>query len=91
MMLIIVIMLAALANVSVNVCVSAAGVPLPRKVVLNGDNLEILRLDIMSAEVRIANNVKVMADRVEDALARHGAKLDEVRADLQRSNNKRSA
>jgi hypothetical protein len=27
-----------------------------------------------------------MADRVEDALARHGAKLDEVRADLQRSN-----
>jgi hypothetical protein len=70
----------------VNVCVSAAGIPLPRKVVLNGDNLEILRLDIMSAEVRIANNVKVMADRVEDALARHGAKLDEVRADLQRSN-----
>jgi len=67
--------------------VSAAGVPLPRKVVLNGDNLEILRLDIMTAEVRIANNVKVMADRVEDALARHGAKLDEVRADLQRSNS----
>ena len=30
---------------------SAAGVPLPRKVVLTGDNLEILRLDIMSAEV----------------------------------------
>jgi hypothetical protein len=30
--------------------------------------------------------VKEMADRVEDALARHGAKLDEVRADLQRSN-----
>jgi hypothetical protein len=66
--------------------VSAAGVPLPRKVVLNGDNLEILRLDIMSAEVRVSNNVKEMADRVEDALARHGAKLDEVRADLQRSN-----
>jgi len=66
--------------------VSEAGVPLPRKVVLNGDNLEILRLDIMTAEVRIGNNVKVMADRVEDALARHGAKLDEVRADLQRSN-----
>ena len=63
--------------------VSAAGVPLPRKVVLNGDNL---RLDIMTAEVRISNNVKVMADRVEDALAHHGAKLDEVRADLQRSN-----
>ena len=41
--------------------VSAAGVPLPRKVVLNGDNLEILRLDIMTAEVRISNNVKVMA------------------------------
>jgi hypothetical protein len=55
-------------------------------VVLNGDNLEILRLDIMSAEVRVSNNVKEMADRVEDALARHGAKLDEVRADLQRSN-----
>ncbi len=70
------------------VCVKAsvAGVPLPRKVVLNGDNLEILRLDIMSAEVRVSNNVKEMADRVEDALARHGAKLDEVRADLQRSN-----
>ncbi len=66
--------------------VSTAGVPLPRKVVLNGDNLEILRLDIMSAEVRVSNNVKEMADRVEDALARHGAKLDEVRADLQRSN-----
>ncbi len=43
--------------------VSEAGVPLPRKVVLNGDNLEILRLDIMTAEVRIGNNVKVMADR----------------------------
>jgi hypothetical protein len=55
-------------------------------VVLNGDNLEILRLDIMSAEVRISNNVKDQADRVEAALARHGAKLDEVRADLQRSN-----
>jgi hypothetical protein len=40
----------------------------------------------MSAEVRVSNNVKEMADRVEDALARHGAKLDEVRADLQRSN-----
>ncbi len=80
MMCSIVIVLAALAKVS------AAGVPLPRKVVLNGDNLEILRLDIMSAEVRVSNNVKDMADRVEDALARHGAKLDEVRADLQRSN-----
>ncbi len=71
---------------AVLVQVSAAGVQLPRKVVLNGDNLEILRLDIMSAEVRISNNVKEMADRVEDALARHGAKLDEVRADLHRSN-----
>jgi hypothetical protein len=71
---------------AVLVSMSEAGVPLPRKVVLNGDNLEILRLDIMSAEVRVSNNVKEMADRVEDALARHGAKLDEVRADLQRSN-----
>ena len=83
MMFMIVIMLAALANVSVNVY--AAGVPLPRKVVLNGDNLEILRLDIMTAEVRVSNNVKVMADRVEAALERHGAKLDGMRADLQRS------
>jgi hypothetical protein len=80
MMITLVIVLAAVVKVS------AAGVPLPRKVVLNGDNLEILRLDIMSAEVRVSNNVKEMADRVEDALARHGAKLDEVRADLQRSN-----
>jgi hypothetical protein len=71
---------------AVLVRMSEAGVPLPRKVVLNGDNLEILRLDIMSAEVRVSNNVKEMADRVEDALARHGAKLDAVRADLQRSN-----
>jgi hypothetical protein len=71
---------------AVFVRMSEAGVPLPHKVVLNGDNLEILRLDIMSAEVRVSNNVKEMADRVEDALARHGAKLDEVRADLQRSN-----
>jgi hypothetical protein len=70
---------------AVLVKVSEAGVPLPRKVVLNADNLEILRLDIMSAEVRISNNVKDQADRVEAALARHGAKLDEVRADLQRS------
>jgi hypothetical protein len=71
---------------AVFVHMSGAVVPLPRKVVLNGDNLEILRLDIMSAAVRVSNNVKEMADRVEDALARHGAKLDEVRADLQRSN-----
>jgi hypothetical protein len=80
MMLTIVIALAVLVKVS------EAGVPLPRKVVLNADNLEILRLDIMSAEVRISNNVKEQADRVEAALARHGAKLDEVRADLHRSN-----
>ncbi len=80
MMLWLVIVLAVFVQVSV------AGVPLPRKVVLNGDNLEILRLDIMSAEVRVSNNVKEMADRVEDALARHGAKLDEARADLHRSN-----
>jgi hypothetical protein len=33
---------------AVLVSMSEAGVPLPRKVVLNGDNLEILRLDIMS-------------------------------------------
>ncbi len=52
------IVLATVVNMSV------AGVPLPRKVVLNGDNLEILRLDIMSAEVRVSNNVKDMADRV---------------------------
>ena len=78
MMITLAIVLAVLVQVSV------AGVPLPRKVVLNGDNLEILRLDIMSAEVRVSNNVKEMADRVEDALARHGAKLDEVRADLHR-------
>jgi hypothetical protein len=66
--------------------VSAAGAPLPRKVVLNADNLEILRLDIMSMEVRVSNNVKEQADRVEAALVRHGAKLDESRADLHRSN-----
>jgi len=47
---------------AVSVNVSAAGAPLPRKVVLNADNLEILRLDIMSAEVRISNNVKEQAD-----------------------------
>jgi len=35
-----VIVLAVFTDVSVNVCVSAAGIPLPRKVVLNGDNLE---------------------------------------------------
>ncbi len=41
MVITLVIVLAVLVQVSV------AGVPLPRKVVLNGDNLEILRLDIM--------------------------------------------
>jgi hypothetical protein len=70
---------------AVLVKMSEAGVPLPRKVVLNGDNLEILCLDIMSAEVRVSNNVKEMADRVKAALDRHGAKLDGMRADLQRS------
>jgi hypothetical protein len=71
---------------SVAVRVSAAGNPLPRKVVLNADNLEILRLDIMAMEVRVSNNVKEQADRVEAALDRHGAKLDESGADLRRSN-----
>jgi hypothetical protein len=73
-------------GLAVLVRVSAAGAPLPRKVVLNADNLEILRLDIMSMEVRVSNNVKEQADRVEAALVRHGAKLDEARADLHRSN-----
>ena len=67
---------------SVAVRVSAAGNPLPRKVVLNADNLEILRLDMMGMEVRICNNVKEQADQVEAALDRHGAKLDESGADL---------
>ena len=40
----------------------------------------------MAMEVRVSNNFKEQADRVEAALDRHGAKLDEVRADLQRSN-----
>ncbi len=68
------------------VTVSAAGNPLPRKVVLNTDNLEILRLDIMAMEVRVSNNVKEQSDRVVAALNRHGAKLDESGADLRRSN-----
>jgi hypothetical protein len=68
------------------VTVIAANVPLPRKVVLNADNLEILWLDMMGMEVRISNNVKEQADRVEAALDRHGAKLDESGADLRRSN-----
>ncbi len=49
------------------VTVSTASVPLPRKVVLNADNLEILRLDIMAMEVRVSNNFKEQADRVEAA------------------------
>jgi hypothetical protein len=68
------------------VTVTAASDPLPRKVVLNADNLEILRLDIMAMEVRISNNVKEPSDRVVAALDRHGAKLDESGADLRRSN-----
>jgi hypothetical protein len=80
MMLSFVIVLAVLVRVS------AAGVPLPRKVVLNADNLEILRLDIMAAEVRISNNFKEQADRVEAALDRHGAKLDASGVDLRRAN-----
>jgi hypothetical protein len=66
--------------------VSAAENPLPRKVVLNADNLEILRLDIMDMEVRVSNNVKEQSDRVVAALDRHGAKLDESGANLRRSN-----
>jgi hypothetical protein len=50
---------------SAAVTVSMAGIPLPRKVVLNADNLEILRLDMMGMEVRVSNNVKEQADRVE--------------------------
>jgi hypothetical protein len=71
---------------SAAVTVTAAGSPLPRKVVLNADNLEILRLDIMGMEVRVSNNVKEQSDRVVAALDRHGAKLDESGADLRRSN-----
>jgi hypothetical protein len=71
---------------SVAVRVSAAGNPLPCKMVLNADNLEILRLDIMAMEVRVSNNVKEQSDRVVAALDRHGAKLDESGADLRRSN-----
>ncbi len=68
------------------VTVTAASDPLPRKVVLNADNLEILRLDIMGMEVWISNNVKEQSDRVVAALDRHGEKLDESGADLRRSN-----
>jgi hypothetical protein len=68
------------------VAVVGANAPLPRKVVLNADNLEILRLDIMAMEVRVSNNVKEQSDRVVAALDRHGAKLDESWVDLRRSN-----
>jgi hypothetical protein len=63
-----------------------AGEPLPRKVVLNADNLEILRLDIMASKVRLGNYVKEQSDRVVAALDHHGAKLDESGGDLRRSN-----
>ncbi len=46
------------------VTVATASIPLPRKVVLNADNLEILRLDIMAMEVRVSNNFKEQSDRV---------------------------
>jgi hypothetical protein len=59
-----------------------AGTAVPRKVVLNADNMEILRLDIMAMEVRLSNYVKEHSDRVVAALDRHGAKLDESGADL---------
>jgi hypothetical protein len=63
-----------------------AGTAIPRKVVLNSDNMETLRLDIMSMEVGLGNYVKEHSDRVVAALDRHGAKLDESGADLRRSN-----
>jgi hypothetical protein len=73
--------------VAVTVIVSVmAGDPLQRKVALNADNMEILRLDIMAMEVRLGNYVKEHSDRVVAALDRHGAKLDEAGADLRRSN-----
>ncbi len=68
------------------VTVTGAGDPLPLKVVLIADNLEILQLDIMAMEVRLSNNVKEQSDRVVAALDRHGAKLDESGADLRRAN-----
>jgi hypothetical protein len=73
-------------GLAVLVKMSAAGAPLPRKVVLNADNLEILRLDIMAMEVRVSNNMKEQSDRVVAALDRHGAKLDESGADIRRAN-----
>jgi hypothetical protein len=68
------------------VTVATASIPMPRKVVLNADNLEILRLDIMAMEVRVSNNFKEQSDRVVAALDRHGAKLDASGADLRRAN-----
>jgi hypothetical protein len=68
------------------VTVTAASDPLPRKVVLNADNLEILRLDIMAIEVRMSKNMKEQSDRVVAALDRHGAKLDASGADLRWAN-----
>ncbi len=73
------------------VSVTAASDPLPRKVVLNADNMEILRLDIMAMEVRLGNYMKEQLDRVVAALDRHGVKLDESGADLRRSNVARAA
>jgi hypothetical protein len=68
------------------VTVTAAVDPLPRKVVLSADNLEILRLDIMAMEVRLSKNMKEQSDRVVAALDRHGVKLEESGADLCRAN-----
>jgi hypothetical protein len=72
--------------VTVVMATLAAGDSLPRKVALNADNMEILRLDIMAMEVRLGNYVEKHSDRVVAALDRHGAKLDESGADLHRSN-----
>jgi hypothetical protein len=48
--------------------------------------MEILRLDIMAMDVRLGNYVKEQSDRLVAALDRHGAKLDELGADLRWSN-----
>jgi hypothetical protein len=50
-------------GLAVSVNVSTASVPLPRKVVLNADNLEILRLDIMSAEEKKNINATLLSLR----------------------------
>jgi hypothetical protein len=52
-----------------------AGESMPRKVALNADNMEILRLDIMAMEVRLGNYVKEHSDRVVAALDRHRRNL----------------